>query len=122
MYEQAFNFTQRPFKICPAPEEFYRGQSHQQAVEAARVCIERRNGPVVLIGSVGSGKSLTIQVIGKQHTDQFDVVSIECSRLEQRSELLQSILFGLGLPFREMSEGELRLSLIEHLKSGKGVQ
>ena len=120
MYEQAFNFTQRPFSICPAPAEFYRGQSHQQAVEATRVCVERRNGPVVLIGSVGSGKSLTMQVIGEEHAQTFDVVSIECSRLEQRSELLQSILFGLGLPFREMSEGELRLSLIEHLKTGNG--
>ncbi|MDB4766858.1 AAA family ATPase, partial [bacterium] len=94
--------------------------SHQQAVEASRVCIDRRNGPVVLIGSVGAGKSLTMQVIGEEHKDRFDVVSIECSRLEQRSELLQSILFGLDLPFREMSEGELRLSLIEHLKGGKG--
>ena len=121
MYEQAFNFSQRPFQITPTPEDFYPGQSHQQAVEASRICIQRRNGPVVLIGSVGAGKSLTMQVIGQNHAQQFDVVSIECSRLEQRSELLQSILFGLKLPFREMGEGELRLSLIEHLKSGKGA-
>ncbi len=122
MYEQAFNFSQRPFNICPTPEEFFPGQSHQQAVDAARSCIERRNGPVVLIGSVGTGKSLTLQVIGEVYSDQFDIVSIECSRLEQRSELLQSILFGLGLPFREMREGELRLSLIDHLKNGKGSE
>lgn len=120
MYEQTFNFSQRPFNLCPTPEEFFPGQSHQQAVDASRSCIERRNGPVVLVGAIGTGKSLTMQVVGEIYADQFDVVSIECSQLEQRSELLQSILFGLGLPFRDMGEGELRLSLIDHLKNGRG--
>ena len=120
MYEQKFNFSQRPFSVCPQHEEYFPGQSHQQAIAASRSCVQRRNGPATIIGAVGTGKSLTLQVIGEVFADQFDVVSIECSRLEQRSELLQSILFGMNLPFRDMSEGELRLSLIDHLKNGGG--
>lgn len=119
MHEQYFGFSQRPFSICPQLEDFFPGRSHQQTVSAAAACIQRRNGPVIIIGSVGSGKSLTLQVIGRKYSDQFKVVSIECSRLEQRSELLQNILFGLDMPFRELSEGELRLSLIDFLKNGK---
>jgi type II secretory pathway predicted ATPase ExeA len=117
MHEQHFKFSQRPFNVCPQVDDFFPGQSHQQTVESAIACIERRNGPVILIGCVGSGKSLTLQVIGDRVAEEFEVVSIECSRLEQRSELLQSILFELDLPFREMSEGELRLSLIDFLKN-----
>ena len=120
MYEQKFNFSQRPFSVCPKTEEYFPAQSHQQAISASRSCVERRNGPATIIGAVGTGKSLTLQVIGEVFAEQFDVVSIECSRLEQRSELLQSILFGMDLPFRDMSEGELRLSLIDHLKNGNG--
>jgi len=120
MYEETFNFSQRPFSVCPQPEDFFPGQSHQLAISASRVCIERRNGPATIIGAVGTGKSLTLQVIGEAFSPQLDVVSIECSRLEQRSELLQSILFGLNLPFRDLGEGELRLSLIDHLKNGNG--
>ena len=120
MYEQTFNFSQRPFNVCPQAEDYFPGQSHQQAITSSRSCVDRRNGPATIIGAVGTGKSLAMQVIGEVYADQFDVVSIECSRMEQRSELLQSILFGMNLPFREMSEGELRLSLIDHLKNGNG--
>lgn len=122
MHEQYFGFSQRPFSICPQLEDFFPGQSHQQTVSAAAACIQRRNGPVIIIGNVGSGKSLTLQVIGRKYSDQFTIVSIECSRLEQRSELLQSILFGLEMPFRDLSEGELRLSLIDYLKNDQSCE
>ena len=118
MHEQYFNFSQRPFSVCPEKDSFFSSPSHREALDAARACIKRGNGPVVLIGGVGTGKSLLLEVIGDRLKDEFDVVSIECSRLEQRSELLQSILFGLDMDFRGMSEGELRLSLIDHLKNG----
>ena len=116
MYEQTFQLTSRPFNNVPTPEHYFASSSSQQALDMARMCIDRSTGPVVLVGSVGMGKSLMLQMIGQSFGDRFDVVQIECSRMEQRSELLQSILFELDLPYSGLSEGELRLTLMGHLK------
>ena len=116
MYEQTFQLTSRPFNNVPSPEHYFASSSSQQALDMARMCIDRSTGPVVLVGAVGMGKSLMLQMIGQSFGDRFDVVHIECSRLEQRTELLQSILFELDLPYSGLSEGELRLTLMAHLK------
>jgi len=121
MYEQTFQFSSRPFNSVPRLEDFFAGLSYQQAMDVAHMCVDRSTGPVVVVGSVGMGKSLMLQKIGQSFEARFDIVHIECSRLEQRSELLQSILFELNLPYNGLSEGELRLSLMGYLKEGKGA-
>jgi hypothetical protein len=55
--------------------------------------------------------------LASQFHEQFDVVLPACARLCTRRALLQSILFELGLPYRSRDEGELRLSLLDHLLS-----
>ena len=120
MYEQTFQFSSRPFNNVPRIEDFFAGTSYQQAMDVAHMCVDRSTGPVVVVGSVGMGKSLMLQKIGQSFDSRFDVVHIECSRLEERSELLQSILFELKLPYAGLAEGELRLSLMGYLKENKG--
>ena len=121
MYEQNFQFSSRPFNSVPRLEDFFAGLSYQQAMDVTHMCVDRSTGPVVVVGSVGMGKSLLLQKIGQSFEARFDVVHIECSRLEERSELLQSILFELNLPYTGLTEGELRLSLMGYLKEGKGA-
>ena len=121
MYEQTFQFSSRPFNNVPRIEDFFAGLSYQQAIDVTHMCVDRSNGPVVVVGAVGMGKSLLLQKIGHSFDSRFDVVHIECSRLEERSELLQSILFELDLPYAGLSEGELRLSLMAYLKESKGA-
>ena len=121
MYEQNFQFSSRPFNSVPRLEDFFAGLSYQQAMDVTHMCVDRSTGPVVVVGSVGMGKSLLLQKIGQSFEARFDVVHIECSRLEERSELLQSILFELNLPYTGLTEGELRLSLMGYLKESKGA-
>ena len=79
--------------------------------------IERGNGPGIIIGGPGTGKSLLLQVLASQYHERFDVVLPACARLCTRRALLQAILFELGLPYRVRDEGDLRLSLLDHLLS-----
>ena len=121
MYEQTFQFSSRPFNSVPRVEDFFAGLTYQQAMDVTHMCVDRSTGPVVVVGSVGMGKSLMLQKIGQSFEARFDVVHIECSRLEERSELLQSILFELNLPYAGLTEGELRLSLMGYLKENRGA-
>ncbi len=116
MYEQSFQLKSRPFTSTPFVNHYFPGQAIQKSLASARLCIDRGSGPVIVVGEVGTGKSLLLAMLEEQYRTQFSVVNLVCSRLHERQELLQSILFELQLPYRNMSEGELRLSLMDYLK------
>ena len=51
----------------------------------------------------------------------FEMVLLATSQICTRRALLQNILFELGLNFRDREEGELRLGILDHLKSPKST-
>src|SRR5687767_10668230 len=116
MYEAFFGFRQRPFSAVPhAP--FY---SPVEAIEQAKAnlarAVDRAEGVGLIVGPAGTGKSLLCHLIADHFRPQFQIAILSSTRLCSRRALLQNILFELKLPYREMEEGELRLSLIDHLE------
>src|SRR5262249_3941415 len=83
-------------------------------------CIDRGEGPGLVVGATGTGKSLLCQILAKHFRGRFLVAHLGGARLCTRRALLQNILFELKLPFRDMDEGELRLSLVDHLEPRSG--
>ncbi len=116
MYEQAFQLTERPFHSAPYTAHYFAAHTIQDALSQAKISIERGTGPVVVIGDGGTGKSLMLSMLSEQYTTTYSVINIACSRDDQRQDLLQSILFELDEPYKNMSEGELRLALLDYLK------
>lgn len=108
---------ERVFPSYPQVARYFPGRSIEDARIRLGRAIERGDGPGLVIGGPGTGKSLLLQVLAGQFQDRFDVVLPACARLCTRRALLQSILFELGLPYRSRDEGELRLSLLDHLLS-----
>src|SRR5690606_32123450 len=74
-------------------------------------------GPSVVIGSVGTGKTLLSRVLARDLRSQFRVVLLSSTRICTRKGFLQAVLFELGLPYRDMDEGELRLALTSFVTS-----
>jgi type II secretory pathway predicted ATPase ExeA len=118
MYEKVFQLTSRPFVSTPDVERFYSAQSAHHALSQACSSIERSSGTVLVVGPTGAGKTLFLQMIEEQFASIHKVVNIACARLEKRHDLLQNILFELNQPYLDMSEGELRLAIIDYLKPG----
>ena len=116
MYEKVFNLESRPFVSAPFVKHYYATQSMSHTLAQTQLCIDRAAGPVVVIGGAGTGKSLLLTMLAEKYASQFNVVNLACARLAQRSDLLQNILFELQQPYRDMTEGELRLALIDYLK------
>jgi hypothetical protein len=54
-------------------------------------------------------------VTARDLVGDFDIVQLQAARLTTRRALLQSVLFELALPYRDLSEGELRLSILDRL-------
>lgn len=119
MYETIFSLSKRPFLAAPRADRYFAAAPVENARQTLTRGIQRAEGPGLLIGPAGSGKSLICQLLAEQFADQFSVVQLSSTRLCTPRALLQNILFELGLPFRDLEEGELRLSLIDFLQRGE---
>ncbi len=108
-------FRERPFPTTPAPAAYFPAESLEQTRTQIERCIERAEGVGLVIGAPGMGKSLLLARLSEQYKTKFRVANLAGTAVGSRRALLQSILFELGLPYRGLEEGELRLSLMDHL-------
>jgi type II secretory pathway predicted ATPase ExeA len=116
MYEQVFNFNSRPFTAAPYVKHYFAGEAIQSALDQTRLNVDRGAGPVVVVGATGTGKTLLLAVLEANYRDHVSVVNLACARLQERKDLLQSILHQLSVPFQGLSETELRFALIDYLQ------
>lgn len=122
MYEAFFHLERRPFVASPRTDHYFPARSIEQARQSLTRCISRSEGPAVIIGPAGTGKSLLCFVLAKQFREKMRIVVVQGGRLRSRKSLLQNVLFELKLPFRGLDEDELRLQLLDHLESKEPSQ
>ena len=115
MYESFFELSARPFAATPLAKRYFAAGAAETARQTLARCIERAEGVGLLIGPAGSGKSLLCHVLAEQFRGSLALALLASGHVCTRRALLQAILFELGLPYRGMDEGDLRLSLIDQL-------
>jgi len=116
MYESFFGFDQRPFLTVPTLDRYFPTASMEQAYQTVTRAIARCEGPVAIFGGAGLGKTMCCMRIADSVSKSFEVVTLASSHIITRRALLQSLLYELGMPYRDPSEGELRLNLLERLQ------
>ena len=116
MYESFFRFTSRPFVAAPLVSSYFASDACELARQTLTRTIDRAEGPGLIIGPTGVGKTLLCRVLAARFQQTFQVAMLSSTRILTRKSLLQNILFELKLPYRNMEEGELRLALLDHLQ------
>ncbi len=117
MYEKVFQLKNQPFSISPNVEHYFAAKSFHAALSQCKLAIERGSGPSIVIGGAGMGKTLLLLMLAEDYQQQFRVAQFACSKLDNRLDLLRSLMFSLKQPFRDMAEGELRLAFWEYLQN-----
>ena len=117
MYTSCFQLERRPFMAAPQLDFYFPAPSIEAARQTLAGCIQWGAGPGLIIGPAGTGKTLLCTKLASQFRSTAEVVILSNTHLCTRRALLQLILFELGLPYRDMDEGEVRLSLIGHITS-----
>jgi type II secretory pathway predicted ATPase ExeA len=117
MYEAFFQLTEHPFIYEPLATSYFPTGSIEDARTRLIRSIERRQGPGLVIGGAGTGKSLLCAVLAGHFNTKLRVVHLACGRVATRRALFQAILYELSLPYRGLEEGELRIALLDRLSS-----
>jgi type II secretory pathway predicted ATPase ExeA len=115
MYETFFGLTRRPFTAAPQVDRYVPNQYSEQALATLSRSIERGEGPGLIIGATGTGKTLLLHKLAHSFTKKYRIAYLATARFSSPSALLQNILYELGRPYRGMKESELRLALTEYL-------
>jgi type II secretory pathway predicted ATPase ExeA len=116
---QSNSDQRRPFLSAPNPQRYFAAGAIEDARQRIVRAIARSEGPAILVGGAGTGKSLLLAVLAEQFAAKMAVVTLAGAQLCTRRALLQMILFELGLEYRGMDEGELRLAILSHLRGQK---
>jgi type II secretory pathway predicted ATPase ExeA len=106
----------RPLLSAPKATRYFAAAASEEARQRLARSIARHEGPALLVGAAGLGKSMLLAVLAEQFAGKMAVVTLPGAQLCTRRALLQVILFELGLPYRDMDEGELRLSIVGYLR------
>jgi len=116
MYESFFGFVKRPFLAASTLDRYFPATCIEQTFQTASRAIQRGEGPVAIFGGTGLGKTMCCMRVAESFRRNFEVVMLSSSQLITRRALLQSLLYELRMPYRDMTEGELRLTLMSRLQ------
>lgn len=114
--------TERVFPTHARVERYYPAPAAEEARGVLGRCLDRGEGPALLIGTPGTGKSMLLNVLADDLGQNRPVVCLTSAQLCTRRALLQSILFELGQSYRQRDEGDLRLSLMDYLRNSEVAQ
>ncbi len=122
MYESFFGLSQRPFPAAPVARRYFPGTSIDAARTQLTRCLQRGEGPALVVGGPGLGKTLLLLVVAEQLQEQFPVALLTCGLIRSRKELLQTLLDAVGEDDLLGEEADLRLRLTRKLARDERFQ
>jgi general secretion pathway protein A len=114
MYNSYFGFSVSPFSATPDPNFFYTNPVYQEAYASLRYGIEGKKGFVVIIGEAGTGKTTLLRKLMHNLEGTIHSVFIFNTYLNF-PELLQVILYDLGLASKEANKVTMLQELNDYL-------
>jgi type II secretory pathway predicted ATPase ExeA len=123
MYETHFGLRRRPFRPIPDSDAYYPATTHERALEHLRQAIDHDEGPVLLMGDPGTGKTLLSHCLLDRLGPEASSAVIANTHFTDRSDLFQALLGELGLKCPDCREQTMRLAvtdaILESFKAGK---
>lgn len=111
MYENFYNFTEKPFSLTPDPKFFFFSKDHVEAIEHLLYGIMEGEGFLMLVGEVGTGKTTISRYLMEKLENEI-YTSLVLNPFLDFYQLMQNILSDFGL----LPMGDTKKELIEQLK------
>ena len=116
VYEAFWHLEQAPFVVTPDVRFLLRARSHHESLSALLTGIARETGVMVLVGDVGTGKSLLCRALCAELPSDVRSVLVINPYLSG-AELIGTILDDLGVARAGSTHGVLMAALARHLQA-----
>jgi general secretion pathway protein A len=125
MYRTFYGFTGKPFQLTPDLRFLYPSSAHKRAMAYLRYGLEQAEGFVVITGDIGTGKTLLIQTLLAELSDQTVATARLAAANLEADRVPAAVAAALGQPFegksKEMVLRNLEKSLLHARDYLKGV-
>ncbi len=96
MYQDYYQFQEKPFSLTPDPKFLYRSETHQDALDHLLYGIRQREGFMLLTGEVGTGKTtLCRSLLGRLGPEVKSALVLD--PLGSEMDLLRALVGDLGV-------------------------
>jgi putative secretion ATPase (PEP-CTERM system associated) len=112
MYEAFYGFREKPFSLTPDPDFLYLSKKHDIALGLLEYSLMDQTVFSVITGDIGTGKTTLIRYL-LNRMEQDITVGLISNTQASFGELLEWILFALGLEYRGKQKGELYQTLVD---------
>lgn len=113
MYDTRFGLRRRPFRPTPDTDAYYPAATHEAALKQLRRALDDDEGVILLTGEAGSGKTLVARKLLEGLDEDVRCVLLTNGHVTRNGDLLQAILFDLGLPYQGLTEQAARLAVTD---------
>ena len=114
MYNQFYNFSEKPFNLTPDPKFLYYTPSHREALASMVYGINERRGFVAITGEVGTGKTTLIYTLLSNLNEKVKTAFVYHTT-DTFEELLAHILIDLKVNIATDQKVSLLQKLNEYL-------
>ena len=114
MYEEFYNFSERPFSLSPDPSFLYFGKSHLRAMNILEYGIASDAGITVISGEVGTGKTTLVRNLLDQLGDDVSVGLITNTQ-QSFGDLMKWVLLAYDINFDETDHIKLYQKFVEFI-------
>ena len=96
MYEAFYNFREKPFNLTPDPKFLYFSKQHQGALDHMLYGIREREGFIVIVGGIGTGKTTLCRCLLNKLDANIQVALI-LNPMLSGVDLLRTLVHDLGV-------------------------
>lgn len=114
MYTSFYKLDKTPFAFAPAPECFYANTELCESLRTLRRVISRGEGPALVVGPTGTGKSTICELLVEHFRKSHQIVHFRNASFATGRDLTEQFLLSLGGTVQQTT-AELRAATVSRV-------
>lgn len=115
MYTSFYKLDRTPFAFAPSPECFYANAELCESLRKLRRVILRGEGPALIVGPTGTGKSTICELLVEHFRKSHQIVHFRSSSFATGRDLIEQFLLSLGGTVVKQTTAELRTAIVSRV-------
>jgi type II secretory pathway predicted ATPase ExeA len=115
MYTSFYKLDKTPFAFAPSPECFYANAELCESLRTLRRVILRGEGPALIVGPNGTGKSTICELLVEHFRKSHQIVHFRSASFATGRDIIEQFLLSLGGAVAQQTTAELRTAIVSRV-------